>query len=314
MPQIAASRSWSGIIPPLVTPLVDYDTLDLAALHRLIEHVIAGGVSGIFILGTTGEGPSLSYRLREEMIRETCRIAADRVPVLACVTDTAYVESTRLARIADDAGSAAIVIAPPYYFFESQRDLVRNLERLTSDVALPVFLYNMPKLTKVAFDVPTVKIAARNQRIAGIKDSSGDMEYLASVIEAVKDRPDFAVLVGPEELLAEGMRLGCSGGVTGGANLNPRLFVRIYEACVAGDWNEAERLQEQSRGMSKALYSIGDASSSYLRGLKAALSAAGLCNATMAAPFEAFDEHEMALVKQRVAALGSFDGSNSMME
>jgi dihydrodipicolinate synthase/N-acetylneuraminate lyase len=305
MTSLPSGGPWRGIIPPLVTPLVDYDTLDITALARLIEHVLAGGVSGIFILGTTGEGPSLSYRLREEMIRETCRLVNGRVPVLACVTDTAYVESTRLARIAQEAGASAIVIAPPYYFYESQQDLVRHLERLTNDVALPVFLYNMPRLTKVAFDVPTVKIAARNRKIAGIKDSSGDLKYLAEVIDAVRDRPDFAVFIGPEEMLVQGMRLGCSGGVTGGANLKPRLFVGMYQACIAGDWDEAERLQQQSREMAKALYTIGDSSSSYLRGLKSALAAAGLCNSTLAIPFAPFEEDEQKLLKQRVATLGA---------
>src|SRR5512136_2166219 len=81
-----------GIIPPLVTPLRERDTLDAAGLERLIEHVLSGGVHGLFILGTTGEGPSLSYRLRREVISRTCRQVANRVPVLVGITDTAFVE------------------------------------------------------------------------------------------------------------------------------------------------------------------------------------------------------------------------------
>jgi dihydrodipicolinate synthase/N-acetylneuraminate lyase len=77
-----------GIIPPLVTPLRDRDTLDSAGLERLVEHLISGGVSGLFILGTTGEGPSLSYRLRRELIEKTCQLAKGRVPVLVGITDT----------------------------------------------------------------------------------------------------------------------------------------------------------------------------------------------------------------------------------
>ena len=78
----------SGIIPPLVTPLLGNDILDVVSLENLIEHLIAGGVHGLFILGTTGEEQSLSYRLRRQMIEETCRINAGRLPVLACITDT----------------------------------------------------------------------------------------------------------------------------------------------------------------------------------------------------------------------------------
>src|SRR5213596_1084394 len=105
-----------GIIPPMITPLLDRDTLDAAGLEKLIEHILGGGVSGLFILGTSGEGPSLSYRLRHELIRRVCQQVAARVPVLVGVTDTAFVESLNLAEHAAGAGAAAVVLAPtPYY-------------------------------------------------------------------------------------------------------------------------------------------------------------------------------------------------------
>ena len=92
----------SGIIPPLVTPLNSNDSLDIAGLERLIEHLIAGGVHGLFILGTTGEEQSLSYHLRHAMIRETCRINNGRLPVLVCITDTSNDESNRLLNFVAD--------------------------------------------------------------------------------------------------------------------------------------------------------------------------------------------------------------------
>ena len=110
-----------GIVPPMVTPLIDRDTLDRAGLERLLEHILAGGVHGLFILGTTGEGPSLSYRLRRELIDQVCRQVAGRVPVLVGITDTAYVESLNVARHAAAAGVAAVVLAPPYYMPEGNR-------------------------------------------------------------------------------------------------------------------------------------------------------------------------------------------------
>ena len=88
-----------GIIPPLVTPLSDNETLDTDSLERLIEHLIAGGVHGLFILGTTGEEQSLSYKLRKEMIQQAARINNGRLPLLVCVTDTSIVESIRLAHV-----------------------------------------------------------------------------------------------------------------------------------------------------------------------------------------------------------------------
>src|SRR6266436_3569325 len=94
----------TGIIPPIVTPLLDRDKLDVEGLERLIKRIVSGGVTGLFLLGTTGEGASLSYRLRRELIERTCRQVNKRVPILANITDTSFIESVNLARHATDSG------------------------------------------------------------------------------------------------------------------------------------------------------------------------------------------------------------------
>src|ERR1041385_1877343 len=99
----------TGIVPPMLTPLRARDELDIVGLERLIEHTLSGGVSGLFILGTTGEGPSLSYRLRRELIERTCRQVKRRVPVLVGITDTAFIESVSLARHCAETGADAVV-------------------------------------------------------------------------------------------------------------------------------------------------------------------------------------------------------------
>jgi 4-hydroxy-tetrahydrodipicolinate synthase len=129
-----------GVIPPLVTPLSDRDTLDHAGLSRLVKHVLAGGVHGLFILGTTGEAPSLSYRLRSELINRVCELANGRVPVLVGITDTAFVESVKLAHIAKDAGAKAVVLSTPYYFPAGQTELIGYVERISRELPLPLVL------------------------------------------------------------------------------------------------------------------------------------------------------------------------------
>lgn len=91
-------QNLKGIVPPMITPLLDIDTLDVRGMECLIEHILEGGVSGLFILGTTGEFSSLSYRLRYELIERTCKQVAGRVPVLVGITDTSLVESVNLAK------------------------------------------------------------------------------------------------------------------------------------------------------------------------------------------------------------------------
>lgn len=106
-------KSLFGIVPPLVTPLLDNNTLDIDGLERLIEHVVAGGVHGIFILGTTGEGPSLSFNLKKEMIKQSSRILNKRLPLLVGISDTSIVECVRLSQFAYQSGADALVSAPP---------------------------------------------------------------------------------------------------------------------------------------------------------------------------------------------------------
>ena len=133
-----------GIIPPLVTPLKDNETLDIASLERLINHLIEGGVHGLFVLGTTGEAQSLSYKVRHQMIRESCRINVGRLPLLACITDTSIVESIKLANVAAECGAAGLVSAPPYYFATGQPELAQFYEELVPQLPLPLRVWPMP--------------------------------------------------------------------------------------------------------------------------------------------------------------------------
>ena len=162
-------RPLRGIIPPMVTPLASLTALDHKGLETIIEHILAGGVHALFLLGTTGEGPSLTYAVRRELIERVCKQVGNRVPVLVGITDTAYIESLRLAEHAAYAGASAVVAAPPYYFPVSQTDLLRLIEGWARESALPVYLYNQPALTKIAFDPQTVQLASGIPNVFGIR-------------------------------------------------------------------------------------------------------------------------------------------------
>jgi 2-dehydro-3-deoxy-D-pentonate aldolase len=293
---------WRGIFPPMVTPLCDRDTLDLAGLECLIEHILAGGVQGLFILGTTGEAPSLSYRLRRELIERVCRQVRDRLPVLVGISDTAFVESLSLARHAADHGARAVVLAPPYYFPAGQPELIEYVQQLTAELPLPLFLYNMPMMTKVVFEPETIRRLRDDPRIIGVKDSSGDLAYFDQLLLLARERPDWNVLIGPEHLLADAVRRGGHGGVNGGANLRPRLFVALYEAACRGDTARVAELQEEVLRLGR-IYHVGRHASAVIKGLKCALSLAGLCNDFMAEPFRRFRETEREQVRRLLEEL-----------
>jgi 4-hydroxy-tetrahydrodipicolinate synthase len=293
----------TGIVPPMITPMRGRDEIDVPGLERLVEHILGGGVSGLFILGTTGEGPSLGYRLRRDLVGRVCRLAGGRVPVLVGITDTAFVEALGLARFAADAGAQAVVAAPPYYLPGGQPELREYLHHLVPALPLPLFLYNMPALTKVPFDLETVRIAMDEPRIVGLKDSSGDMAYFQGAADLLAHRPDWSLLIGPEERLLDAVLAGGHGGVSGGANVFPSLYVSLFNACRAGDAARAFRLHAQVLRVSSSLYRIGRHPSAVIKGIKCALACLGICDDFMAEPFHRFRAEERALVEQRLAAL-----------
>lgn len=288
----------TGIVPPMITPLRARDELDIPGLERLVARILDGGASGLFVLGTTGEGPSLGYRLRRELVERVCRLVGGRVPVLVGITDTAFVESVALARHAADAGAEAVVAAPPYYLPEGQPELLEYLDHLVAELPLPLFLYNMPSLTKVSFEPDTVRRAMDNPKIAGLKDSSGNMIYFHRIVGLLRHRPDWSLLVGPEEMLADAVFAGGHGGVSGGANVHPRLYVDLYEAARAGDTARVRELHGRVMQISENLYHVGRHPSAIIKGIKCALALLGVCDDFMAEPFHRFREPERSRIRQ----------------
>jgi len=287
-----------GIIPPMITPLLDNDTLDVQGVENLVEHMIAGGVHGLFVLGTTGEAPSLSYHLRYQLVELVCKQVAGRIPVLVGITDTSLYESVKLAKHSKACGAYAVVSAPPYYYAPSQQELIEYYLELADALPLPLFLYNMPSHVKVSFEPQTVKTIARHPNVIGLKDSSASMVYFHTLILTMKDHPDFSLLVGPEELTAEAVMLGADGGVNGGANMFPRLYVDIYEAAKIRDLDRVLELQEKVMNISNTIYKVGRYGSSYLKGVKCTCSLLGLCSDFMAAPYRSFRKEERQKVQE----------------
>jgi 4-hydroxy-tetrahydrodipicolinate synthase len=287
----------------MITPLRGRDELDVPGLERLVEHILGGGVSGLFILGTTGEGPSLSYRLRRELIERVCRQVKGRVPVLVGITDTAFIESVNVARQSADAGATAVVLATPYYLPQGQPELQEYLTHLVPELPLPLYLYNMPGLTKVSFEIETVRRAMDEPRIIGLKDSSGNMTYFHRLVGLLPHRPDWTLLVGPEEMLLDTVLAGGHGGVNGGANVFPKLYVRLYEAALAGNLARGRALHAEVMRVSNSLYRIGRHSSAIIKGLKCALACRGVCDDFMAEPFHRFRAEERTQVERLLKEL-----------
>lgn len=283
-----------GVIVPIPTPLLNFDKIDFDGLSNLIEHLISAGVSGISILGHTGEEHCLDYEVRRTMINETCRIAHGRIPVLVSISDTSFNESYVLASYAKVCGAAAMVFSPPYYLTAGQAELKEYYEDLLKIIQLPILLYNIESPSNINIEPNTIIDLINNEKIVGLKDSSADMVYLKRVVESVKEkRPDFKLYCGKEEVLFETVMLGGNGGFTGGANLFPKLYIKLFDAIKAGDLDACKQLQVILMEINKTIFSIGHYHSSYLKGIKCALNLMGVIKDDyMAPPFHKFNEPE----------------------
>ena len=162
----------------------------------------------------------------------------------------------------------------------------------------------MPNRPKPMFEPDTVKAAAELPGVVGLKDSSANMIYFHQLQSVLEDRPDFSLLMGPEELLAETILLGGHGGVCGGANLLPRLYVDLYEAACAKDLARVTSLHNTVVRLDATLYSVGRYGSSFLKGLKCALSCLGICNDFLAEPFHRFREPQREMIRKYIDELG----------
>lgn len=293
------SRPLRGIIPPMITPLLEDFTLDRASLTKTIDHLVTGGVHGIFILGTTGEFSSLSPEVKNELIARTCAEVQGRIPVLVGITDCAFNESLKLAAKAKESGAQAVVSTVPFYMNLDQAELINYFQKLADSVELPLMLYNMPSHTGISIEANSVSVLSEHPNITGIKDSSGDLSYFRSLAELLREKPEFTLMVGPEEYLVETMNMGGHGGVTGGANLFPDLYVKLYEAILAEDSSRIEPLKQTVLFLSQNIYSHGTYKSNYLKGLKASMAFSGLCRGILALPLSAYSDGEKASLREK---------------
>jgi len=278
-----------GIITPIVTPLrADY-SLDIESYQRIINHVIEGGVMAVFALGTTGEFSSLSFSMKKEVILKTCAFVNKRIQTLIGISSCDLQESLALAAFAFENNADALVACPPFYFNMNQEEVIVYYEELADKVKLPLYLYNMPGLTKNRIEPETAQILSEHPNIIGLKDSSGDLDYFAELCQFFSGN-DFDLFVGPEELLADSLKFGAHGGVNGGSNLYPRWYVELFDAFNESDLEKVKLLQAKIRKLSTNVYQVSKSPNSYLQGLKTAMSAHGLCSSLLASPLAGLNE------------------------
>lgn len=295
---------FEGVITPMVTPLIDRENIDFKGLEKLLDHLINGGVSGVFLMGTTGEGTSISPRMRKDLIKYSIEYVKGRVPVFVSIADCCIEESLNMARYAKECGVTYLVSALPFYLGLTQKEIIDYYTTIADNVPLPLFLYNIPAQTKLMISVEAVKTLAKHPNIIGMKDSSGNGTYFNTLLAEIKaEYPNFTILVGPDEMLASTMAMGGNGGVNSGSNLFPELYVNLFKACKAKDTERILKLQKLVMKVSTEIYSVDKSSVSFLKGLKAALFTEGLITDYICEPLQKVNNADLETIRKNVTEL-----------
>ena len=288
----------------MVTPLDAKRRLDKKGTRNMVHHLLKGGVDGIFLLGTTGEGPHLSYAVREELVKTVCGLVKGRVPVLVGITETDLDDAVAFAAKCKAYGAAAVVAAPPYYFKLTQAECVAWFAEMADRLPLPLVVYDMPAHTDTIIEPATIAKLAAHPNIVAMKDSSSIIALFNKFRIALEPYAEkFSLFMGPDEAMGEAVLLGADGGVCTGANLWPAQFKAMYLAAKAGDVETVRRLQRFTTMSSYLLYGLGQGQIGFLKGVKCALAEMGLIQNVLAAPFAPFAGRERAQVKAALKKL-----------
>lgn len=241
---MVSKQDLGGVVPAVATPLKDGE-LHLANLKLHLRQLAEDGSCGVLLMGTTGEGPSLSLAEREAIVEAGREYAGDMM-LMAGTGCASLAETITLTRRAFESGAEAVVVVPPFYFKSVSEEGLLTYYRALLDEAIPggglLVLYHIPQVSGVpiSFDLLEKLLAVDSERVAGIKDSSGDIEHSRALCRKF---PDLRVFVGDDKLLHEGLKAGAVGSITAGGNVLAALAAAVYK--VYQDGQDATPYQDQ---------------------------------------------------------------------
>jgi len=254
---------FSGSIVAIVTPMQADGAVDFGALDRLVQFHLDNGTDGIVAVGTTGESATLDVEEHIEVVhRVVAQVAqavkggggspAKRIPVIAGTGGNSTAEAIELTRRAKEAGADACLLVTPYYNKPTQEGLYQHFKAIASAVSIPLILYNVPGRTSCDMQPETVARLTEVPSIVGLKEASGSLERNRKLVALVGDR--LTLLSGDDDIAVESTLAGFKGVISVSANVAPRLVHDAIAAALAGNTDEARRLDRQLAPLHKAMF------------------------------------------------------------
>lgn len=236
-----------GIIPALITPINEDESINEAELRLQVKRQIEAGVHGLFPFGTNGEGYILSEAEKERVLSIVVDEVKGRVPVYAGTGCIGTKDTIRQSEMAKSMGADVLSIITPSFALASQNEIFEHYKAVAEAVDMPIVLYNIPARTGNSIAPATVAKLSKITNIVGVKDSSGNFDNMLQYIEVTGDVPNFAVLSGNDSLILWNLLAGGAGGIAGCANVYPRTMASIYDYFISGDMKKARAAQDSIR-------------------------------------------------------------------
>jgi dihydrodipicolinate synthase/N-acetylneuraminate lyase len=236
-----AAMSWNGVIPAITTNLDASGAVDHAALARHCEWLIQGGCRGIVACGSLGEAATLSFDEKLAIVATCVRAVGSQAPIVLGIASLSTAEAVRLARGAEQAGCAGLMVLPPYVYSTDWREMKAHVSAIISATKLSCMLYNNPPAYKTDFlPEQIVELAAEHANLHAVKESSGDARRITAISALLHQR--LTILVGMDDAIVEGVAAGAEGWIAGLVNAFPEESVALFEAAARGDKVRAREL------------------------------------------------------------------------
>jgi len=291
-----------GVMVPMSTPFTSTGRLDEAAAARMVERLAMHRL-GVFVLGTTGEAPSIPVADRQRLVEIAVQVAAGRVLVYGGIGSDCVPDSISMARDYHRAGADAVVAVLPSYYQLNAAEMEACLTHIARGTPGQLLIYNIPLTTGMSIPLDVIDRLSALANVVGLKDSENSLERLESVAERFGGRLDFSIFMGVSANGSRAYRRGFDGVVPSSGNIAPAPWRDLDAAVLAGDWGQVETLQIQLDTLG-AVFQQGRSLPQSLSALKAAVAAQGLCSRAVLPPLVALDDAAFSDLKQACASLG----------
>ena len=296
-----STKKYNGVVVPMVTPVTPSGMLDKPAVERIIKSFVEAGVSPL-LMGTTGEGNSVSTIDGQELIATAVKAAEGKITIYAGLTGNSFIEQLKQAGYYSASGADVIVATLPSYYSLTPEQMENYYKTLADSIKGPLMLYNIAATTHMSIPVDVVERLSKHPNIVGLKDSERDLERMEKCIEIARNNDEFTYFCGWAAQSAHSLELGGDGIVPSTGNFVPGMFRKLYDAAEAGDMETAHRLQDETNEIAK-LYQAGRTLGQSLTALKVMMQTRGLCTPDMLMPLTRLSEQEEAEIAAAAAAI-----------